>query len=43
MRIRFNPICKDKFHWTAVDKERPSDGLLTKAKLGTWKICVCVV
>ena len=39
-----NPICKDKFHWTAFDKKRKryDDGLLTKPKLVTCKTCVCV-
>jgi hypothetical protein len=40
-----NPICKDKFHWTAFDKnkkKRYNDGLLTKPKLVTCKTCVCV-
>jgi hypothetical protein len=28
--LEFNPICKDKFYWSAVDEEMSDRGLLTK-------------
>ena len=37
------PICQDKFRWTAVDKERSDDGLLTDPKLVTWQTCICTL
>ena len=41
--LDLNPICHVKFHWPAVGTERPDDDFLTKAKLVTWKTCVCFV
>lgn len=38
-----SPICKDKFHRTALDKERSEDGLLTETKLVTWKYYIYVM
>jgi len=32
----------DKFHWTALDKEKSDGGLLSKLKLLTWKSGICV-
>jgi len=38
-----SPIGKGTFRWPAVDKEMPDDDFFTKAKLLTWKTCVCVM
>jgi len=33
----------ETYHWTAVDKERSDNGLLTMPKLVTWKFYICIV
>jgi len=41
--LKLGPHFRDKFHWTAIDKKRSDDGLLTKPKQVIWKTGICAV
>jgi hypothetical protein len=38
-----NPMCKDKFHWTSLDKESSDDGLLKAETSNLELLYMCCV